>query len=150
MTAPLIRGLTLIRPWATAIARGPKRVENRSWRPGDFPVGSLLAVHAGMRWSREDALFVRSLWGDCDLDPTKHPAGAIVALAEFRGCEEHNPLFPRSAWHFGPVCWELGRVLPLPKPVPARGAQGLWVPEPETEAGLRDAWLAALELEHQA
>lgn len=150
MTAPLIRGLTLIRPWATAIARGPKRVENRSWRPGDFPVGSLLAVHAGMRWSREDALFIRSLWGDCDLDPTKHPAGAIVALAEFLGCEEHNALFPRSPWHAGPVCWELGRVLPIEPLVTVRGQQGLFVLEPAIEAGLYAVWQGALEREHQA
>lgn len=40
-------------------------------------------------------------------------------------------------------------MLPLPKPVPARGAQGLWVPEPETDALLQALWQRALELDRQ-
>ena len=45
--------LTIHQPWASAIVLGPKRVENRTWRPPATLVGQRLAVHAGKVLSRE-------------------------------------------------------------------------------------------------
>jgi len=42
-----ILALTLIQPWAELIVRGPKRVENRTWRPHPLKTGDYLAIHAG-------------------------------------------------------------------------------------------------------
>lgn len=139
----IIRGLTLWRPWAAAIARGPKRVENRPWRPGaDFPVGSLVAIHAGRTWSAEDAAWIVEHWPACSLDPEDHPAGVIVGLTEVVAFERNDPLFPADAWSFGPWCWRLGRTFPLARPVRARGAQGLWVLDPMVEHQLLTEWSA--------
>ena len=41
--------LTVLQPFASAIARFGKDVENRTWLPGArLPVGGWLAIHAGM------------------------------------------------------------------------------------------------------
>lgn len=42
-----ILALTLIQPWASLIVAGPKRVENRTWRPNPLRPGDYLAIHAG-------------------------------------------------------------------------------------------------------
>ena len=41
-----IAGLTIRQPWASLIAHGPKRTENRTWLP-DLEPGEFLAIHAG-------------------------------------------------------------------------------------------------------
>lgn len=137
----ILRALTLTRPWASTIAHGPKRTENRTWRPGpDFPEGSVLAIHAGKRWCEEDAVYIGELWLAFDRRPERNPAGVVVALAEVVKFERHDPLFPADDWSFGPWCWRLGRVLTLPEPRPARGAQGLWRLDPDLEVELVERW----------
>jgi len=63
-----MRGLTLIQPWASAIAMGLKTIETRSWRT---PYRGRLLIHAGKK----------------NADPTKPvefdcPLGVIVAVAD--------------------------------------------------------------------
>lgn len=52
----LIRGLTLLHPWAFAIAHLGKRVENRSWDPRrqGGELGMYLAIHGGVPPRRGD------------------------------------------------------------------------------------------------
>lgn len=40
-------GMTLLQPFATAIAIGPKRIENRPWRRNIPPTGLWVGLHAG-------------------------------------------------------------------------------------------------------
>lgn len=42
--------LTLLQPYASAIAYGPKRIENRPWRRTLPPQGLWVGLHAGVAW----------------------------------------------------------------------------------------------------
>lgn len=80
---PGLKALTLWRPYSDAIAKGPKRVENRSWRPPDSQIGRFIAIHAGKRY--EPA----SWWPGGYVPPIEAecPTG-IVAVARLRGFVE--------------------------------------------------------------
>jgi hypothetical protein len=39
--------LTIWAPWAQAIVRGPKLIENRTWKPHDKVIGERIAIHCG-------------------------------------------------------------------------------------------------------
>jgi hypothetical protein len=133
--------LTVCQPYAHLIARGEKRVENRKW-PTDYR-GPLL-IHAGK--SRE--------W--LNLDPTdkfdefygvrveEMAFGAIVAKVYLFACLPIQAIkdarkgkadFQRLAWLFehehteGPWCLVLGDLWVPDKPIPYRGAQGIFEAE---------------------
>jgi len=64
-----IWGLTIIQPWAAAIALGPKRIENRTWRPSNRMLGEFIAIHAGKKvdtsWVTEAFIWDRR---ECEFD----------------------------------------------------------------------------------
>lgn len=148
MTPPVIRGLTLWRPWAAAIVHGPKRIENRPWHP---PVGYLdrglwIAIHAGRRWDAAGAEFILKRWrvgvtNACALEGTWPGAyelqgivgvarvSAVLSIDELRA-ETSPEAAVERVWAFGPWCWVLETVHALPHPIPCRGAQGLWTLPP--------------------
>ncbi|MFE7774502.1 ASCH domain-containing protein [Streptomyces sp. NPDC057445] len=115
-----VLALTLRQPWASAIAYGTKRIENRDW-PTDHR--GLILIHAGRT-----------------LDPNAHdaplarpflrrpfPRGAVVAVARLDGCH------PDDGWCTlwsarGRYHWRLTDVIPLAVPLPVPGARGLWTP----------------------
>lgn len=149
MSTPIIRGLTLWRPWAAAIVHGPKRVENRPWAPplGLVSHGLWLAIHAGKRWDAEGARFIAETWAECpaELDrdevasgwPPAFSAEGIIGVARVREVRRLAEVTPAHyEWAFGPWCWLLDDVRALPKPIPCRGAQGLWSLPPEVLAVL--------------
>jgi len=118
-----MKALTICQPYATMIARGEKRVENRSW-PTNYR--GLLYIHAGKSrsWLQE---------GD-EEDYPGMPFGAIVAVARLVDCvnyEYPDSWIRRHAWLVGdehaggPWCWILDSVTPI-GPWPWRGAQGLF------------------------
>lgn len=125
MANPLY-ALTLHRPWAWAIAHGPKRIENRSWAPPRWARGMRLAIHAGKTFNERDRNVIASRYGLSVPSKDDDPMG-IVALATLAGSTTESD----DPWFNGPVGWILKDVRALPQPVPARGAQGLWVVPPE-------------------
>ncbi|NEE25346.1 hypothetical protein G3M53_07665 [Streptomyces sp. SID7982] len=127
------RGITIRQPWATCIASGPKRIENRprhwSWR-------GWLLLHAGLQIDR----------AALDLPPVARtvqgrdlPTGAVIGVARLSGCH-HDPAGapPCDTWA-EPGCWhlELTDVHELVRPVPARGQLGPWRPTDELVARVR-------------
>lgn len=128
--------LTISQPWADLIARGEKTIENRKWATRyKGPLG----IHAG---KGDQYLTLDELKG--------HTTGALVAVAELRGCVHH-----RTAWEFhnagrqyqgkhatltpaqlaellanphaeGPWLWLLADVHRLAEPLPMPGKPGLW------------------------
>jgi len=115
-----LRAITLHRPWAYAIAHLGKRVENRTW-PCPLAPGSLLAIHAGRKYDKQAADWIRQNFGfDCPPDGAEHPTG-IVAIARFCG----NVTASEYPWFVGPIGWQLADVVVIP-PVPCSGQQGLW------------------------
>lgn len=132
--------LTLWPEWAWAICNLDKRVENRTWTPGNrLPIGSTLAIHAGKHiggkpgpGALEDGLDgLLSMAGD-KLGPDWGPViccpkSAIVAVATIDGFdrEQRTPWDVAGLWH-----WRLRDVKVLAAPIPCRGAQGIWMVKP--------------------
>lgn len=119
-----MKAITLWQPWAWLIARGDKRVENRSWRPPQSLIGQRIAVHAGKRVDKSAIAHLRDLGIAL---PAAYPLGMVVATATLREARriERIPRGELTLWHSGPWCWELEDVEAL-RPEPAMGHQGLW------------------------
>lgn len=125
MTATLltVRGLTVWQPWATCIALGTKRIENRSWATA---YRGLLLIHAGKSLDlRADQVALTRPFLRRPL-----PFGAILAVARLIGCHRDDgwcSLWAQpGGWH-----WQLTDVIPLSKPIPYPGERGLWIPPAE-------------------
>ncbi|OPZ65919.1 MAG: ASCH domain protein [Firmicutes bacterium ADurb.Bin506] len=135
-----MKAITLWQPWATLIACGAKHYETRSW-PTSYR--GPIAIHAATKpapktfstiipYETSKAMFEHlmplGIYFPADL-----PHGAIVATAELVNCvptgRKPGPGFQERQfgdWTPGRYAWELANVKMLPKPIPAKGAQGLW------------------------
>lgn len=142
----MARALTLIEPWAWAIAHRGKRYEHRSWAPWQSIIGQRVAIHAGKSFDEGAAQMIERETGI--VVPRNTPRG-IVAVARVDGfvddkggtdrvkvystnhdCLERCKAAHEVAdqrWYGGGLAWVLDDVWTLPEPVPCRGAQGLWV-----------------------
>jgi len=145
MTEPAkMRALTILQPWAHLIATGEKLVENRTWATN---YRGLLGIHAG-RSPRLVPVDGHLRW------PGMH-YGAIVAVAYLFDCQtmsglhlaakssEEHELIARSEFAEGPICWCLRAVVRI-RPIPSRGQQGLWQPDPMTRNTLFSQWREAM------
>lgn len=135
-----MKAITLHRPWPWAILWGGKRIENRSWPPWPSQVGKRIALHAGKVFDSE---VLDAFWDGKFSDAARrcpgrgegcHPQG-IVGVATITGHFRYdggptgNALFALqrdSVWAFGPRCWVLDNVIPLPTAIPCPGALGMW------------------------
>lgn len=153
--APKILGLTLMQPWAHAVIAEGKPVENRTWRPW-CPIGTYLAIHAGKTYDIDGEHWIASALGR-QLPPRKHhDTGAIVGVARLAAVVEGGvldakvvagrlpatmePGGPGWDWYCGPKGWVLDEVVKLPKPLPCKGAQGLWRVPDDVLPLLRKQW----------
>lgn len=120
------------------IASGKKWVENRTWRTS---YRGPLAIHAG----KGSKYLTKQELADFE-------TGAVVAVTWLSACfnlsiaksldskesrqEGCGYTFGEVILHKyaeGPVCWVLEAVAMLSKPIPCKGAQGLWVLPAEIE-----------------
>lgn len=122
-------GLTIPQPWATCIVDGPKRVENRDWRPR-VSLPFWIALHAGQTDDKVSLDWVKSVHPKL-VSPVFWERGAIigvcrvvevVAYAELTAEQQDD----HDAWLSGPWCWMLDDVVGLSTPVKCKGALGLW------------------------
>lgn len=136
-----IRGLSLTRPWEFAFLRGGKRIENRGWRPSGRLRGCYIALCTAQSWCEEDREFIAEITG---LEvPTKKESqhSQIFAVCRWNGGialetpESNEPGLiatgmeipeDQQRWFFGPFGWMLDDFVALKKPVPCKGALGLW------------------------
>ena len=122
-----MRALSIMQPWAAAIAYGAKRVENRTWTVPRWAIGQVIAIHA----SKKPDISARPPAGECWPDHRMH-LGAVIAVAVVAGCHHSSdasecPGPKCSSWAvLGQYHWLLSDVLPLAEPVPCRGMLGLW------------------------
>jgi hypothetical protein len=145
-----IRGLTLHRPWAWAMTRGSKRIENRVWAPPPAIVGGYVALHAGKTWDYEGAEYIRRLHPEMPGSASEHPLGIVgvarvvdVILEERDNGFDEDPLpEDQDRWFFGPFGWLLADVVAIP-PVPCRGMQGLWPLPADVLARVRELYAEA-------
>jgi len=118
-----MKALTICQPYASLIAIGEKRCENRMWPTN---IRGRIAIHAGK--SRE---WLRSYPYKT---PDQMPFGAVVATAELIDCVELSKVTPESRFGWllghmhaeGPFCFVLEHVQMLAEPIPFRGAQGFF------------------------
>lgn len=137
--------LTVRQPWASAIAYGPKRIENRTW-PLPSSAGPWLALHAGKR--RPTRAEQEELWPDLRQhwpavpDASALPLGALLGLVRVEACPalEDAPHLTADPWACGPVCWLIAEVITLDTPIPMGGKQGLWRVPAHALEPLRAAW----------
>lgn len=125
-----MKALTLIQPWATAIARGHKLYETRSWPA--YGGRQVIAIHAGMKVDKivlSDAIMDGYFPSDVSI-----PVGAIVAVARLDAVYTTSYMRPFvngherywGNWEPGRYAWKLEDVLALREPIPCKGHQGLW------------------------
>lgn len=142
-----MKAITICQPYAELIARGEKRVENRSWQTH---YRGRLAIHAGC--SRKMLADGFRFWDDFeqqDLDGLDF--GAIIAVVDLVACINYiDALRDRpqrrliadetNAWHLiagdsynghatGPWCWVLTNMRRLAEPIACTGRQRLWTPD---------------------
>lgn len=154
--------ISLWQPWATLVAWGLKEYETRHWWTS---YRGPLVIHAAKRkMTRDD----QALWSHLHLLAPEImqqiddiPYGAIVAIANLNDCRmmvqslrestdfERECKFSIEAqtelerlvgnWQPGRYAWQLGQVQGLANPIPLRGQQGLWTPEPEVVTAIKGA-----------
>lgn len=124
-----MKALTIRQPWAHAIIRDGKDVENRTWAPPIAAMPFRMAVHAGKGYDGpgayrgepdRDALVFGAVIGDVIVAATHH--------ADQCRCECSKWAQP-GQWH-----WMLVDPVAHDEPVPVKGMLGLW----EFEAGGSD------------
>jgi len=142
-----LRALTLHTAWSWLMAKGIKRIENRSWAPPAWLYGYDFALHAGLH---EDPK-ARELATKFNIPiPERVPRGSIVAVVRLVSMIKYEPLTrsisasrpvslysgyaspplpsdeQKERWFFGPCGWLVDEVRELPEPVAVRGFHGLW------------------------
>ena len=162
-----MRGLTVRQPWAWAIVHGGKDVENRTRSLGPYrgPVAihaglvidheydrRLIGAAVGRlaRDGSETGLQVVAQFGG---DERTHGnevterygnRGAVIGVVDLVDVHEATP--PEVEW-CGCSAWAerfyvhhlvLANPRPLPRPIPWRGALGLWTVPDELEAAIRE------------
>ena len=158
---PRMKAITLWQPWAWAIARAGKRIENREWSPGrELRQGEPVAIHASYRL--EDcgfpvgapgppgaSEFVRVLDKEGrriapDPEDAACILGGVVAVAIFDRVIRSEPRGLQAGWWVGPVGWVFSEVTSLALPVPCSGKQKIWrLGEAESERVL-ELWAREL------
>lgn len=137
-----MKALTLWQPWAWTIVHGPKRVENRPWKPWPAVIGKTIAIHTSGKYHAEVEPLIRAL--GVTLPPREAMAlGVIIGMARVVGFVHRDDpadtcglTANQLIWFFGPYGWLLDQVAPLAVSIPCTGALGLW------ETNLLDAWEA--------
>jgi hypothetical protein len=126
MTARRLLGLTLHRPWPILIAKGIKRIENRTWSPEPrLQPGEWFAIHAGKTYDDTCSPMAQRLGVDMEVffDKKLGTESAIVCIAQYGGVVTKSD----DPWFFGPpsLGWLLPKVVAI-DPIPCKGHQSLW------------------------
>lgn len=136
----MMRALSLLQPWASLVEVGAKKIETRSWKTSYR--GTLL-IHASMSRKRLGVLTMYP-WLGKPLVAAGYraedsvPFGAVVAVCDLVDCVPITKnlwpldLSPQEEeygdYSAGRFAWKLANVRRLKKPIPYKGALGLWRP----------------------
>jgi hypothetical protein len=125
-----VKAISLIQPWASAIALGHKKIETRSWKTKHR---GWLAIHASKTVPKElweDHVEITRLLGMA----TTLPRGEVIALARLKTVDLTQYIqgdlsfVERRLGNYatGRAAWIFDAVIPLPVGIPYKGAQSLW------------------------
>lgn len=118
-----MKAITVCEPYASAIIFGPKRVENRGSR---WHFRGRLLIHAGKSRKYMGTLNAMELDAWPEYDESKLVFGAILGSVEVYDCVVLRRQMSDDPWAFGPWCLLLRAPIAFPKPIPYRGALGLF------------------------
>jgi len=117
--------LSIQQPWAWAIMRGYKPVENRTWAPPRSLLGRYMWIHAP---KKVDGAGIKGLkLVGCPGVPKQQDYVTSAILGAVRVAKVVDHL--NSPWFSGPKGWLLESPLGLPEPVKMPGQLRLWMPE---------------------
>lgn len=151
-----MQALTIYNPWAWAIGRGLKLIENRTWLPNWrlLKDGEDFAIHSSVRTpSRADfyelARIAREIGREKDLEPPNSNAfhhsygqGRVIAVVRLKGIAHSIADVPvdQRPWWRGPKAWLLEEVRQINtfNFGEVRGQQGLWALPGGVEHALRN------------
>ncbi len=134
-----MKALTLTQPWATLVAIGAKTIETRSWSTSYRGPVAIHAAKGFPKWARaftmEPVCYEAVRYANqrpADL-LAAYPLGVVLATARLVNVLPTEKINGISAQEeaFGDYspcrfAWFLEDVKELDKPVPAKGALGLW------------------------
>jgi hypothetical protein len=129
--------LSVRQPWAWAIARGHKAIENRSW---DTDYRGVLGIHASLRVdadSLDNPLVLDAGWDPAD--PVSSAGGiiAVVSLVDVCAAARTGEPCDCGPWADPGCChWRLRDVRALSAPIMTLGHPGLWTPTSDVAAAL--------------
>lgn len=127
-----MKALTLTQPWATLIALGIKRIENRPWKPPANMIGERFAIHASREVDEQvfTALVAEEyLQHNTPGRDTPIPTSEIVATAVLRNwitTEAEATLINQDRWWSGPYAFVLDDIRPIVMPTKIKGALSFW------------------------
>ena len=155
--AETLLAISIRQPWAWAILKGWKKVENRTWKPPAKAVGSRVLVHAGATKEMSGCMggvktviakyhadeieqevknlgfFSDSLEEEIDYlydtdRNTSASRGRIIGAVTITGYREAGYL--GDGWEEGPVVWELEEPEIFDSPIAVTGTLGFFSPVP--------------------
>lgn len=134
-----MKAITLTQPWATLVAMGVKQVETRSWSTA---YRGPLAIHAAKgypKWARElsDREPFKSILISAPLMGLPDPAdslGMVLCVCDLWACKPVEQVkwtlsvaeLAFGDYSAGRYAWGLRMKRVFDRPIPARGALGLW------------------------
>jgi len=135
-----MKAITLWQPWASLLAKGPKKHETRSWKTS---YRGWVAIHAALKFDRivTDAcqMFERELAEIGYPKPWDVPLGAVVGvgnLSDMIYCGETlrsaslipdlHEVLPYGDYSPGRFAWIFSEMIPIEPPIAAVGKQGIW------------------------
>jgi hypothetical protein len=134
------KALSVRQPWAWAITRAGKDIENRDWKPWNpglkFRGAFLLHASSGMT-RREYREFREFFIDNLESAPPEFDAldrGGIVAIAEVTGVTTQCGC--DSLWFFGPYGLQIANVQPT-EFLPCKGALGFFDVPDDVHAAVR-------------
>lgn len=114
-----MRAISIRQPWAFAIFRLGKDIENRTRSTKHR--GTLL-IHASKTWSKAGYNFITNRLDEFVPSEKHHVFGAIIGKVNLVDCVSQSD----SRWFFGDYGFELEDPVEFKKPIPWKGQLGIF------------------------
>ena len=120
--------LTVLQPWAWAIAEGLKTIENRTWPTS---IRGPIYIHAGKKLLPDQLYACGAMLkasGSTRELPALHtlPTRALIAVVDIVDCGRFDD-DPWAIRAHGMYHFRLANARILPQPIPRRGQMGFWL-----------------------